>query len=354
MSISIENAAVLGGGSFGTSIANILADNGHKVMLWMRDESMVNAISQTHENPRYLPGKKLNSAIQPTNCLEQAISNSDLIFVAIPSKAFQTVVKQASQWMSEDKVLVSTTKGIGQQGFRLMSQILELDTPCNKIGVLSGPNLAKEVAERMLTGTVIASEHEEVRSRVQAALSCGYFRVYANSDRFGVELGGALKNIYAIAAGMAGAMGLGENTKSMLITRSLAEMSRFADRLGGNPMTFLGLAGVGDLFVTCTSPLSRNYQVGYALAQGQSLDHILDNLGGTAEGVNTIKLVKERSEELEVYMPLVHGLYEIIFEKKELKEVIKRLMLGEQNTDVEFVLPGPDKLANLKNSSNGA
>ena len=179
-------------------------------------------------------------------------------------------------------------------------------------------------------------------------MSCNYFRVYANSDRFGVELGGALKNIYAIASGMAAAMGMGENTKSMLITRSLAEMSRFAARLGGNPMTFLGLAGVGDLYVTCTSPLSRNYQVGHALAQGRALDEILDNLGGTAEGVNTIRLVKGKSEELEVYMPLVHGLYEILFEEKELKDVIQKLMLGEQNTDVEFVLPGPDKLANLK------
>lgn len=348
MTSKMENATVLGGGSFGTSIANILADNGHNVTLWMRDKSMVEAVATRHENPRYLPGKKLNPAIKPTTSLEQAVTSAGLIFVAIPSKAFRKVVQDASQWMNSEQLVVSTTKGISEQGFLLMSQILEQETPCSKIGVLSGPNLAKEVAERHLTGTVIASEDEDVRTRVQDALSCGYFRVYANSDRFGVELGGALKNIYAIASGMGGAMGLGENTKSMLITRSLAEMSRFAERLGANPMTFLGLAGVGDLFVTCTSPLSRNYQVGYALAQGDSLQHILDNLGGTAEGVNTIKLVKEESDAREVYMPLVHGLYDIIFDGKELKEVIQRLMLGEQNTDVEFVLAGPDKLATLK------
>ena len=339
---------VLGGGSFGTSIANILADNGHQVKLWMRNEETVRKIATLHENTRYLPGKKLNSSIQPTTSLEDAVISSDLIFVAIPSKAFKQVVIDAAQWLDDSKMLVSTTKGIEMDGFRLMSQILEDCTPCSKIGVLSGPNLAKEIAERTLTGSVIASEYGVVRQTVQDTLSCSYFRVYANSDRFGVELGGALKNIYAIASGMAAAMGMGENTKSMLITRSLAEMSRFAARLGGNPMTFLGLAGVGDLYVTCTSPLSRNYQVGHALAEGRALDEILENLGGTAEGVNTIRLVKGKSVELEVYMPLVHGLYEILFEEKSLKEVIQKLMLGEQNTDVEFVLPGPDKLANLK------
>ena len=348
MSTPSEKVAVLGGGSFGTAIANIVADNGFPVTQWMRDEDIVAAIRDTGENPRYLPGKKLNSAIVPTTSLEQAVQDATILFVAIPSKAFRTVLKQARPNLNADQVLVSTTKGIEENGFLMMSQILAQETQSSRIGVLSGPNLAKEIAQRMLTGTVIASECEEVRSRVQNVLSCSYFRVYANNDVFGVELGGALKNIYAIASGMASAMGMGENTKSMLITRSLAEMSRFAARLGSNPMTFLGLAGVGDLFVTCTSPLSRNFQVGFALAQGRSLDEILENLGGTAEGVNTIRLVKQQSTELEVYMPLVHGLHEIIFEGKQLKEVIKRLMLGEQNSDVEFVLPGPDKLASLK------
>lgn len=343
-----EHITVLGGGSFGTAIANIVADNGYPVKLWMRDEEVVNAIRETHENSRYLPGKQLNVSIQPTTDLVDAVKTASIIFVAIPSKAFRTVLQSAHDHFNSDQVLVSTTKGIEENGFLMMSQILAQETPCQYIGVLSGPNLAKEVANRTLTGTVIASESETVRARVQQVLSCSYFRVYANNDVFGVELGGALKNIYAIASGMASALGMGENTKSMLITRSLAEMSRFAARLGGNPMTFLGLAGVGDLFVTCTSPLSRNYQVGFALAQGKALDDILAHLGGTAEGVNTIRLVKKQSVELEVYMPLVHGLHEIIFEGKQLKEVIKRLMLGEQNSDVEFVLPGPDKLAAIR------
>lgn len=343
-----EHITVLGGGSFGTAIANIVADNGHPVKLWMRDQDIVDGIRNQHENSRYLPGKKLNPSIDPTTDLMDAVKSASIIFVAIPSKAFRTVLRNAHAWFNPQQLLISTTKGIDADGFLLMSQILAQETPCKQIGVLSGPNLAKEIANRTLTGTVIASEHEAVRSRVQAVLSCNYFRVYANNDVYGVELGGALKNIYAIAAGMASALGVGENTKSMLITRSLAEMSRFAARLGSNPMTFLGLAGVGDLFATCTSPLSRNYQVGFALAQGKKLDDILAHLGGTAEGVNTIRLVKKQSVALEVYMPLVHGLHEIIFEGKELKDVIKRLMLGEQNSDVEFVLPGPDKLAALR------
>ena len=334
-------ATVLGGGSFGTAIANILADNGNDVTLWMRSEESVKDIANNHENTRYLPGYKLNSAINATTDLVGSVANADVIFVAVPSKSVVSVIQQCNAHLDDSRILVSTTKGIQKDGFRFMSQVLRDTTQCSNIGVLSGPNLAKEVAARMLTGSVIASESEYVRNRVQEMLSCRYFRVYGNSDTFGVELAGALKNIYAIAAGMATAMGMGENTKSMLITRSLAEMSRFASELGANPYTFLGLAGVGDLFVTCTSPLSRNFQVGLGLAKGLSLDEVLENLGGTAEGVNTIHLVKEKSDELGVYMPLVQGLNEILFEGGELVTVVKNLMLGEHNSDVEFVLPGP-------------
>ena len=341
MALAPLDITVLGGGSFGTAIANICADNGHKVTLWMRNAEQVETIRATHENARYLPGYTLNSSIAPTTDLTAAVTSAEVIFVAIPSKSFPQVVDRISPNIRPSHILVSTTKGIQEEGFLLMSQILQAQTCSEHVGVLSGPNLAKEIAARYLTGTVIASESERVRTTIQQALSCEYFRVYANSDTFGVELGGALKNIYAIAAGMAGEMGMGENTKSMLITRSLAEMSRFAEKLGANPLTFLGLAGVGDLFVTCSSLLSRNYQVGQALAQGKALDDIVANLGGTAEGINTIRIVQARARELEVYMPLVNGLHKIIFEGKHVKEVIRTLMLGEHNSDVEFVLPGP-------------
>ncbi|HAG19840.1 MAG TPA: glycerol-3-phosphate dehydrogenase, partial [Pseudomonas sp.] len=215
--------------------------------------------------------------------------------------------------------------------------ILEQIAPQARIGVLSGPNLAREVAEHALTATVVASQDEALCRHVQKVLHGRTFRVYASSDRFGVELGGALKNVYAIMAGMAAALGMGENTRSMLITRALAEMTRFAVKLGANPMTFLGLAGVGDLIVTCTSSKSRNFQVGYALGEGLSLDEAVSRLGEVAEGVNTIKVLKCKAEELQVYMPLVAGLHAILFEGRTLDQIIGVLMRGEPKTDVDFI-----------------
>lgn len=342
---------VLGGGSFGTAMANIMADNGHRVTMWMRDQTIVDAINNQHENPRYLPDVPLNPAIKATSELDTCVGNADIILVAIPSKGFASVIDAISPDVREDQILVSTTKGIQIDSFKLMTQILAEKTCSQHIGALSGPNLANEIVAKHLTGTVIASESVRVREQVQQALSCEYFRVYANSDVFGVELAGALKNIYAIAAGLATANHIGQNTISMLITRGLAEMSRFANTLGANPLTFLGLAGVGDLFATCNSPLSRNFRVGQALAKGTSIDDIERSLGGVAEGIRTVGIVKQKAEELDVYMPLVSGLYEIIFNGKEVRAVTRSLMLGEHNSDVEFVLPGPHNSAPISSSS---
>lgn len=217
-----------------------------------------------------------------------------------------------------------------------MSQILAEESPAARIGVMSGPNLAKEIAARNLTGTVIASAHSSVRETVQKILKSEYFRVYTNDDMFGVELGGALKNIYAIIAGLASAMGMGHNTNSMLVTRSLTEMARFGRKLGADPMTFLGLSGVGDLVVTCSSPLSRNFRVGFALGQGKSIEEATSEVGQVAEGVNTLKLVKEKADELGVYMPLVNGLYQIVYGGSSVRQIVASLMLGEQALDVEY------------------
>ena len=328
--------AVLGGGSFGTAIANLLAENGQHVMLWMRDPEQAEAIRLTGENPRYLKGVKVHAGVEPLSDLAATLDACELVFVALPSSA----LRQALQPMADklqSKLLISTTKGIEAQSFKLMSQILEDIAPQARIGVLSGPNLAREVAEHALTASVIASEDEELCQRVQNALHGRTFRVYASADRFGVELGGALKNVYAIIAGMAAALGMGENTRGMLITRALAEMTRFAVQLGANPMTFLGLAGVGDLIVTCSSSKSRNYQVGFALGEGLSLEDAVARLGEVAEGVNTIKVLKSKAEELQVYMPLVAGLHAILFEGRTLEQVVEGLMRAEPKTDVDFI-----------------
>ncbi|MDX2424317.1 MAG: NAD(P)H-dependent glycerol-3-phosphate dehydrogenase [Amphritea sp.] len=331
--------SVLGGGSFGTVIANLIGDKGLDVSLWMRDAERAVEINRSHVNSRYLPGCQLSENLNATADLQQALTDAKIIFVSIPSQAFREVIRQAKPFIRPDQIIVSTTKGIEANTFSLMSQILAAELPKNPIGVISGPNLAKEIAQKQLTATVIASESEEVRTAVQDILHCAFFRIYASTDMYGVELGGTLKNIYAIASGLSAALGMGENTKSMLMTRSLAEMSRFAVQLGANPMTFLGLAGVGDLIVTCSSPLSRNYRVGYALGEGKTLDEAVASLGEVAEGVNTLRYVKEKADELEIYMPLVCGLYEVVFNGAPVSQVAKMMMLNTQSSDVEFVLP---------------
>ena len=328
--------SVIGGGSFGTVIANIIARNGHDVRFWMRSEEMVSEVNTVHENSQYLPGYKLNERVVATENMVTAVGSSEIIFVAVPSSSFRDVVKHVVRHSLEEVIFVSATKGIEVDSFVLMSQILIEEAPKAVVGVLSGPNLAKEIASKNLTGTVIASNYEVVRERVKEILKSEFFRVYTNDDMFGVELGGSLKNIYAIIAGIAHALGMGYNTNSMLVTRSLTEMARFGSELGADPMTFLGLSGVGDLIVTCSTPLSRNYRLGLALGQGKSIEEAIEEVGQVAEGVNTLKQVKEKAEELGVYMPLATGLFKIIYERESMTNIISSLMLGEQALDVEF------------------
>ncbi|MDT8428177.1 MAG: NAD(P)H-dependent glycerol-3-phosphate dehydrogenase [Pseudomonadales bacterium] len=330
-----ESVSVLGGGSFGTVIANIIAENGFNVHFWMRNEAAVKELNKTHINSRYLPGYKLNHAVCASSDMG-VMADSRIVFVAVPSAYFRSVVRELYKYCPADAMLISLTKGIEAESFKLMSQVLQEEAPQARVGVLSGPNLAREIASRNLTGTVVASKHAAVRDAVQTVLKSEYFRVYTNNDMFGVELGGSLKNIYAIIAGLAAAKGMGHNTLSMLITRSLTEMARFGRRLGADPMTFLGLSGVGDLIVTCSSPLSRNYRVGYAIGNGQSLEDAVAELGQVAEGINTLKQVKEKADKLGVYMPLVSGLYDIVYKGKQISGIIASLMLGEQALDVEY------------------
>jgi glycerol-3-phosphate dehydrogenase (NAD(P)+) len=330
--------AVLGGGSFGTAIANMVAENNYSVTLWMRSEKSRQQILETGENAAYLPGYQLNKSLNITTDLGEALDQVDVVFFAVPSSSFRSLAKQARDLLSKDTLLISTAKGIEAESFLLPSQILEQEIPQCEVGVISGPNLAAEIAQFQITATVIASESDELCQRVQELLASKYFRVYANHDRYGVELGGALKNIYAIVSGIAESMNAGQNTKSVVLTRSLAEMSRFAAQLGANPLTFLGLSGVGDLYVTCTSPLSRNFRIGTALGRGESLEQAIASVGQIAEGVNTTKLVKQKSEELGIYMPLASGLYSTMFEGLSIVESLKTMMLAEQNTDVEFTV----------------
>jgi glycerol-3-phosphate dehydrogenase (NAD(P)+) len=333
------NVAILGGGNFGTAIANIIARNGHITHLWMRDSEQVAQTLQAGENLRYLPGHPLEANVYPTADLGHAAQSSSLVFVAVPSVGFASVCQEMAPYISPDDLLISATKGIEPEGFRLMSQLLGDLTPSQHVGAISGPNLAEEIAEQQYAGTVIATHHQQDAVLVQEVMRNDTLRVYPSADVYGVELGGALKNIYAIVCGLAAGLEVGQNTIGLLVTRALAEMSRFAVSMGGNPFTFLGLAGVGDLLVTCTSPLSRNHQLGSCIAKGMTLDEASESLGKLAEGVNTLQLVYAKSRERDVYMPLVDGLYQILFEQKDIADVISTLMGNSEGADVEFVDP---------------
>ncbi len=322
---------------FGTAIANVLAENGHDVRLWSRDIEQAEAIRSERENKRSLPGYAVHDAIEPTASLDVALEATDVVFVSVPSRAVREVASLSRGLLPPTACVISTTKGIESKGFRLMSQVLREELSGNPIGVLSGPNLAEEIARKQITATVIASEDPALCAVVQQVLRSNYFRVYSSDDTYGVELAGALKNIYAIAAGFAAALGVGQNTQGMLLTRSLAEMSRFAFSMGARPLTFLGLAGVGDLMVTCGSPLSRNYQIGFFVGKGMSLMQAVEKLGRLAEGINTVRLVKHKSDELGIYMPIVSGLYSILFDDMPVEKVIHQLMMSDQPSDVEFV-----------------
>lgn len=331
-----ETICVLGGGSFGTALANIMANNGHQVSQWMRDEKQVEEVNLTGVNSRYLPNAELSEELVATNDLEAAIQASNTIFVSIPSKSFEQVVTKITPLLTPEKTLVSTTKGFNPNRFELMSDILFRQNITQNIAVLSGPNLAKEIADGQLTGTVVASGDDDVRRHLVNLLKSTSFRVYESQDVKGVELAGALKNIYAIVCGLAKALKVGENTMAMIMTRSLAEMSRFAVHFGANPMTFLGLAGMGDLIATCTSPLSRNYQVGFSIGSGHNIQKAVESVGQVAEGVNTLKMVIEEANRNNLYMPLAMGLAKLIFDGDSLESLVQNMMTGESKWDVEF------------------
>ncbi len=331
----MATVAVLGGGSFGTAMANMIAANGHAVTLWMRDPANAEQTQQSRRNSAYLPDYPLVDGLLISADLNAALASAEVIFFAVPSKALRSLARAVAPLADADAGLVSMAKGIEPASFLLPSQIIEQELPNHAIAVISGPNLAAEICQRQITATVVASSSAPLCAQVQELIASDYFRVYANTDRFGVELAGALKNIYAIIAGIVAALGMGQNSRAVMLTRSLAEMSRFAVKLGADPMTFLGLSGVGDLYVTCSSPLSRNYQIGAAIGAGRTLEQAIADVGQTAEGVNTTRIVVAKAAELGIYMPLASALYGSLFEGRSIEGGLRDMMSAEQNSDVE-------------------
>ena len=330
-----KKIAVLGGGSFGTVLANLAASNGHNVSLWVRDSDQALRINSEGANTIYHPELKLSENILATDSLEEVLKDASMVFIATPSIIFEQIIKRISNLIEDDSYIISCTKGILGNPFRSLSEIIRGRVE-NTLGVLSGPNLAKEIADKKVAGSVIASSDNELINSVKSVLSSQTFKIYSSDDMQGVEFAGALKNIYAIICGMADSLEVGENALGLILTRSMAEMSRFAVAKGANPMTFLGLAGMGDLVATCTSKLSRNYQLGYNLGKGMKIDEAKENIGQVAEGIRTLEVIKNESIELGIKMPLVESLYNIIYLESSPSALISDLVNNPHEVDVEF------------------
>ena len=334
---NFKKVAVLGGGSFGTVLANLAASNDYKVSLWVRDAEQALRINSEGANTSYHPELKLSDNIQATEDLNEVMRDASIIFIATPSIIFEQIMHRISKLIDNKAYVISCTKGILENPFRSMIDVIQNKIK-NDVGVLSGPNLAKEIAQNKIAGTVIASNNEDLIKLVKDALSSKTFKIFSSNDIQGVELGGALKNIYAIICGLADSLEVGENALGLILTRSMAEMSRFAVAKGANPVTFLGLSGMGDLVATCTSTLSRNYQLGHNLGTGMGLDDAKDNVGQVAEGIRTLEVIRNESISLDLKMPLIESLYNIIYKKSSPDSLINDLINNPHEVDVEFKL----------------
>lgn len=317
---------VLGGGSFGTALAGLLADLGKNPMMWVRREEQAREINREHTNSRYFPGLELPVGLRATTDLEGAIQGVPVVLVVVPSRSFRDVASGVGKFIKGDQVLIHATKGLEPGTYKRMSVILREETCALKIGVISGPSLAAEIMAGQPVGCVIASRYDEVIRETQALFESDRMRMYGGHDVVGTEIGGAFKNIIALAAGAVDGMGLGDNTKALLMTRGLSEMVRFGVARGAEILTFGGLAGIGDLIATCASPLSRNHRVGEGLAAGRKLDEILEEMGQVAEGVPTSAAVRQQADELGLDLPIVRAVYGVVHEGKGVAEALQELM----------------------------
>ena len=322
-------ATVIGSGSFGTSVAAALASNFGEVVIWGRDAKLVACLNERHENPTYLPGVPLPKNLRAVESLEEAVQGAELVVSATPSHATREVMGRAVPYLPKHVPIVTVSKGIENGTLLTMTDVLEACLPEEfhpYLAVLSGPSFAKELAMRLPTAVTVASHWEKVALRAQKAFQTDCLRCYTSNDVVGVQLGGALKNVIAIAAGIADGLGFGHNARAAIITRGLAEISRFAVRQGANPLTLSGLSGMGDLVLTCTGELSRNRKVGLELGKGRSLEQILGEMKQVAEGVKTAQSARDLSKKTGVEMPICDQVYAILYEGKNAKSAVVELM----------------------------
>jgi glycerol-3-phosphate dehydrogenase (NAD(P)+) len=324
----VSKVAVMGAGSWGTAFGVMCVDAGETTVLWSRREEVADEIATRRTNASYLPDVDLPPELAPTSDAEEALSGADVVVLAVPSVGIADQLAAWGEHIPGDATLVSLIKGVDVESLRFGSQVVAdtLDCDPDRVVVVSGPNLAKECAQKLPAATVAASPDEARADRVQAAVMAPYFRVYTNPDKVGVEVAGAVKNVIALAAGMAHGMGFGDNTKAAVITRGLAEMTRLGVALGGQPLTFAGLAGVGDLVATCTSPKSRNRTVGERLGRGEALDDIIASMNMVAEGVKSSRAILGLAERAGVDMPIAQGVVAVCSAGLHPRELVSALL----------------------------
>ena len=324
-----EKIGVIGAGAWGTALAIILAEKGHDVTLWMYEKDLAEEAARTRENRVYLPGFALPASLKVTSSLETAVTGTPFILSVVPSHTVRTVARQFAPHLEKNAIIISASKGIELDTLMPLSEVFKDVLPAefhSRLCFLSGPSFAKEVAKKMPTAIALASYDLPTGKRAQEVLSTDYFRVYTNPDVIGVELAGALKNVVAIAAGTLEGMGFGYNTIAALLTRGLAEITRLGIAMGGRPATFSGLAGMGDLILTCTGGLSRNRTLGVRLGSGETLEDIMQGAKTVAEGVKTAKAAHDLAKKYKVDMPIVEEVYQLLYEGKSPKQALRELM----------------------------
>lgn len=332
----MSNVAFLGGGSFGTALGILLANKGYEVSIYDRKKSVVDDININRKNDKYIKNLNIPKNVTAYNDLDETIKNAKFIVLSIPSHAIRTVSRSLKNKISEDVVIISIAKGIEEGTNLRLSEVIEEELPNNKVVILSGPSHAEEVAFDIPTTVVVASKNLDAANEVQDLFISKNFRVYTNDDLIGVEVGGAVKNIIALAAGVCDGIGYGDNSKAALMTRGMAEIVRIGMKLGGNSETFLGLTGMGDLIVTCTSPHSRNRRAGFLIGKGKSTEEAIEEVGMVVEGIKACKAFYDLKEKLNVEMPITDVLYKILFQNKDPKYAVVDLMEREKKKEIYY------------------
>ena len=332
-----ERFSVIGGGSWGSALAILLANKGYEVDMWIRDDSQVKEMELSRENKKYLPNIKLPDNLRLTNDLEKATYKKDALILSVPTHGIRQTLNNCKKYINKDQIIVNVAKGIENDSLLRISEIVKEILPYNKYAVLSGPSHAEEVAKDMPTTVVSASADKEVAEYVQDIFITPNFRVYTNPDVIGVELGGSLKNVIALGAGITDGLNCGDNTKSALMTRGIFEMSKLGEKMGANASTFSGLSGVGDLIVTCTSMHSRNRRAGILIGQGKSLEESIKEIGMAVEGVKTTKSTFMLAEKYNISMPITREIYGVLYEGNDVKLSVNNLMARDRKHEMEDV-----------------